>query len=161
MAIALARWNIDEYHQMIATGLLEERHLELLQGDIVEMPPEGPEHAYLGTRTDKYLTRLLGDRAEVRQSHPITLSDHSEPEPDIAIVRPLGGEYRYRHPNAEEVFWLIEYANTSLAKDTDIKRKIYAENGIPEYWIADLQQHRLLIFRNPQSQELTAKSSGL
>ena len=71
MAIALARWNINEYHQMIATGLLEERHVELLQGDIVEMPPEGPEHAYLGTRTDKYLTRLLGDRAEVRQSHPI------------------------------------------------------------------------------------------
>ena len=50
------------------------------------MPPEGPERAYLGTRADKYLTRLLGDRAEVRQSYPITLGDRSEPEPDIAIV---------------------------------------------------------------------------
>ena len=75
---------------MVASGVLDDRPVELLRGEIVEMAPEGEPHAYLITETTTYLIRTMGERATVRQDHPITLPDHgSEPEPDIAVVRPV------------------------------------------------------------------------
>jgi Uma2 family endonuclease len=121
MTVTTAKWTLDDYHRMIEVGLLEGRHAELLNGEIIEMPPEGSEHAYLGDEIGRYLSRLLGDRARVREGHPITLPNDSEPEPDIAVVRTLGQIYRQHHPYAEDIFWLIEFSNTSLAKDLDAK----------------------------------------
>ncbi|NJL01152.1 MAG: Uma2 family endonuclease [Spirulinaceae cyanobacterium SM2_1_0] len=151
MSLTLAKWSLADYHRLVATGLLADRAVELLAGDIVEMPPEGPEHAYLSTRLDKVLSRLLGDRAEVRQGHPITLPPASEPEPDLAIMQPLGSVYRDRHPSAAEIFWLIEYANTSLSKDRDVKRKLYAQASIPAYWLVDLQNRQVYGYSEPQA----------
>ncbi|MBV9387585.1 MAG: Uma2 family endonuclease [Chroococcidiopsidaceae cyanobacterium CP_BM_ER_R8_30] len=149
MTVTIIKWTLEDYHRMLEVGLLEERHVELLNGEIIEMPPEGPEHAYLGDETGKYLSNLLGERARVREGRPITLSNNSEPEPDLAIVRPLGQIYRQRHPEAEDIFWLIEFSNTSLAKDLDTKRKAYAAAEIQEYWVVDLKQKQLNVFREP------------
>jgi len=149
MTVTTIKWTIEDYHRILEVGLLEERHVELLNGEIIEMPPEGPEHAYLGDEIGKYLSGLLGDRARVREGRPITLSNNSEPEPDLAIVRPLGQIYRQRHPGAKDVFWLIEFSNTSLAKDLDPKRKAYAAAGIQEYCVVDLKHRRLNLFREP------------
>ncbi|MGD1859353.1 MAG: Uma2 family endonuclease [Leptolyngbyaceae cyanobacterium] len=146
--LTTAKWLVDDYHQMVAIGLLAGRRVELLGGDIVEMAPEGPEHAYLADNASKYLTRLLGDRAQVRDSKPITLAPDSEPEPDIAIVQPLGAVYRQRHPYSEDIFWLIEFAQSSLPKDLKPKRAIYATAGIPEYWIVNLQARRGVVLRD-------------
>jgi Uma2 family endonuclease len=86
----------------------------------------------------------------VRDAKPITLPESaSEPEPDLAIVEPLRTLYRTRHPYPENIFWLIEYANTTLSKDLNIKRKTYAAASIREYWVVDLKHRQLKVFRNP------------
>lgn len=162
MTLALTRWNLDDYHQMIAVGLLRDRRVELLNGVVVDMAPEGPEHAYLTDTTSKYLARLLGDRAIVRDGHPITLqqpnnSDDSEPEPDIAVVKPLGSNYRQRHPSAEDVLWLMEYADSSVQKDRGAKRQLYATAGIPEYWLVNLRTRQVMVLREPIDGDYTVE----
>ncbi len=149
MTLTTAKWTLADYHQMIKSGILAQRRVELLCGEIVEMAPEGPEHAYLSDDVGKYLAAFLGDLAQVRDGKPITLAPNSEPEPDIAVVRPLGDVYRQRHPYPEDIFWLIEFSNTSLAKDLTPKRQLYATAGIPEYWVVNLRIRQLVIFREP------------
>ena len=145
----LIKWSVEDYHRMIAAEILCDRQVELLAGEVVEMSPETPSHYSTAKRDAKYLETLLGDRAEVRFKGPITLSD-SEPEPDIAIVRLPESQYFDRHPTPSDIFWVIEVAKTSLKKDMEIKAAIYAAAEIPEYWILDLSDRQLLVFRNPQ-----------
>ncbi|RZM79706.1 Uma2 family endonuclease [Leptolyngbya iicbica] len=156
-SVTLAKWTLEQYHQMIAAGILDDQPVELLNGEIVEMAPEGPEHAQISTDAADYLRAILGSRALVREAKPITLSTtHSEPEPDIAIVEPLRGIYRTRHPYPENIFWLIEYANTSFKKDTDPKAQVYAAAGIPEYWVVNLKKMELLVMRHPQQNQYSS-----
>jgi Uma2 family endonuclease len=159
MTVTLAKWTIDEYHSMIQAGLLDNRQVELLTGEIVEMPPEGEAHAYFSSEAEEYLRELLKSKATVRSGKPITLHDNSEPEPDIAIVQKLGREYLAHHPYSENIFWLIEYSNSSLEKDLGIKTKIYATAGVQEYWVVNLKQRQLIVFRQPQDHEYLTKST--
>ncbi len=150
MTLTTAKWTLDDYHRMIAAGILVGRPVELINGEIVEMAPEGESHAYTSDEAGEYLIYLLGDRAKVRQAKPITLpSSNSEPEPDIAIVQRLGRDYREHHPYPENIFWLIEYSNTSLSKDLEIKTRVYAAASIPEYWVINLRTLQLVVFRSP------------
>ncbi|MFB2934528.1 Uma2 family endonuclease [Aerosakkonemataceae cyanobacterium BLCC-F154] len=150
MTVTIAKWTLDDYHQMIEVGLLVGRQVELLNGEIVEMPPEGEPHAYYSTEGSDYLKALLGDRVTIRQGKPITIiASNSEPEPDIAIVQPLGREYLQHHPYPENIFWLIEFSQTTLAKDLEAKRKTYAAALIQEYWVVDLKNKQLKVFRDP------------
>lgn len=89
---------------MTLAGILSDRKVELLNGEIVEIFAEGEPHAYCSHEAAKYLINLLGNRATIRQAKPITLLNDSEPEPDIAIVQPLGREYRQHHPYPENIF---------------------------------------------------------
>lgn len=148
--VSIAKWTLEQYHQMIAAGILDGRRVELLNGEIIEMSPEGEPHAFYSRTNAKYLEQLLGDLAEVLQGKPITIAvNQSEPEPDIALVQPLGREYLQHHPYPENIFWVIEYANTSFKKDADPKAKTYAAAGIPEYWIVNLQTMELIVMRGP------------
>ena len=152
MALMTKTWTVAEYHRLVDEGILNDQPVELLDGEIVIMPPEGEPHAAIGTDAAEYLIHLLGQRAQVRQAKPITLTGFdSEPEPDLAIVRRLGPEYREHHPYPENVFWLVEYANTSLSKDLDAKKRLYAAAGIPEYWVVNLRTMTLLVFRDPDT----------
>jgi len=157
MALTTAKWTLEEYHRMIEAGILRDRHVELLKGEIVEMPSEGVPHAYFSTEAGEYLIRLLGDRAKVRQGKPITLPNDSEPEPDMAIVAPRGREYLDHHPYPENIFWLIEYSDASLTKDLETKSKIYAEVAILEYRVVNLQKRQVVVFRDPQDGEYGTK----
>ncbi|MBH8563884.1 Uma2 family endonuclease [Nostoc sp. CENA67] len=157
MSVIIAKWSIDEYHRMIEAGILSDRKVELLQGEIVEISPEGEPHAYCSDEAGEYLAKLLAGRAKVRQAKPITLPNNSEPEPDIAIVQALGREYREHHPYPENIFWLIEYANSSLEKDLEIKSKIYAQAGISEYWVVNLKKLHLVVFREILDGEYATK----
>ena len=159
MVLTTAKWTIEEYHRMIVMGIVDDRRVELLKGEIVEISPEGESHAYFSSEAGEYLSRLLGDRAMIRQSKPITLPNNSEPEPDIAIVQRLGREYLEHHPNPENVFWLIEYSDFSLNKDFELKSKVYAEVKIPEYWVVNLKKRQLVVFRDPQDWEYASKST--
>jgi Uma2 family endonuclease len=159
MTLSTAKLTIDEYHRMIEAGILENRRVELLKGEIVEISPEREPHAYFSSEAGEYLIKLIGERAMIRLDKPITLPNNSEPEPDIAIVQRLGREYLSHHPYPKNIFWLIEYANSSLEKDLEIKSKIYAEVNIPEYWVVDLKKRQLVVFREPQDGEYAAKST--
>lgn len=150
MSVAIAKWTLDDYHHMIASGLLDGRSVELLNGEIVEMSPEGEAHAYYSHEAAKYLGYVLGDRADIRQGKPITIpSSHSEPEPDVAVVQPLGREYLQHHPYPDNIFWLIEFSNTSLSKDLEDKRQAYASANVQGYWVVNLNKQQLVIFRHP------------
>jgi Uma2 family endonuclease len=155
----LTKWTIDQYHRMIAAGILDDRRVELLKGEIIEMAPEGEPHAYFSSEAVEYLIKLLGDRATVRSAKPITLPNTSEPEPDVAIVQRLGREYLAHHPYPENIFWLIEYSESSLTQDLETKSKVYAEVGIPEYWVVNLKKRQLVVFREPQDGEYASKST--
>ncbi len=157
MTIATAKWTIADYHAMVAAGILRDRRVELIGGEIVETAPEGKAHAYFSDDAGEYLTQLLGDRAKVRHNKPITLPDHSEPEPDVAIVQRLGREYLTHHPYPENIFWVIEYSESSLTKDLETKRKVYAAAGIREYWVVNLQTRQAIVFRDPQNDDYNSR----
>jgi Uma2 family endonuclease len=148
--VTIAKWTLEQYHQMIVAGILDDQPVELLNGEIIEMSPEGEPHAFYTTTVGDYFRTLLGSRAQIRENHPITIpATQSEPEPDIAIVQPLGREYLRHHPYPENIFWLIEFSNTSLKKDLDPKAKAYAAANISEYWVVNLQAMELVVLRDP------------
>ena len=148
MIVTTLKWTIEDYHEMIQAGLLKNKSVELLLGDIIIMSPEIPLHVQLNTDTADYLRRLLGDKVLIRNAKPITIFEsNSEPEPDLAIVQPLSSVYKNHHPYPEQVFWVIEYAYSSLAKDLEIKRKLYTSANIKEYWLIDLKNSQIKVFR--------------
>ncbi len=125
------------------------------------MSPEGIPHASKRTKAQEYLAKLLGDNVQLRIAAPITLDDGSEPEPDLAIVRRQDDEYALHHPYPDDIFWVIEYSQSSLEKALGIKAEIYAAANIPEYWVTNLKENKLVIFCDPvngiyqSQQELT------
>lgn len=147
MTITLARFTVAEYHHLVETGVFEGRAVELLEGFIVEMAPEGPGHSDSIRESADWLWANLHDRAKVSEAHPVTLPQ-SEPEPDIALV--VNQRYRDRHPSVPDIFLLVEVANSSLEKDLNEKMRAYASAGIPEYWLVDLLNQRVIVMRQPQ-----------
>ncbi len=148
MTVTIYKWTTDRYHQAIEAGIFADQAVELLEGEIVIMPPEREAHAYYSTKTSDYLRKSLGEQALIRDAKPITLTNQSEPKPDIAIVKPLGTIYLEHHPYPEDIFWLIEFSQTSLEKDLGKKRTIYSSAGIREYWVINLQDLQLKVFRD-------------
>jgi Uma2 family endonuclease len=159
MTLIAAKWSVDDYQKMIATGLLDGRSVELINGAIIQMVPEGIAHAFCCRGTAKYLRTILGDRAEISEAHPISLPNDSEPEPDIAIVKAPDTLYQNRHPQPDDIFWPIEIANTTLVNDLGVKRELYAQAGISEYWVMNLQTSELKVFRDLSANEYRSEIS--
>ncbi|MBW4516345.1 MAG: Uma2 family endonuclease [Timaviella obliquedivisa GSE-PSE-MK23-08B] len=162
-ALIPAKITLEQYHRIVEAGILDNCRVELLNGVIVEMSPEGTPHASDSSRAGEFLVRLLGEQAHVRFAKPITLPNGSEPEPDLAIAERVEDYYRSHHPYPEDIFWVIEYSNTSLEKDLNIKADIYAEVNIREYWVVNLKDMKLIVFRDPlngkyQSQQVMSES---
>ena len=127
----LVKWTLQDYHSMIEAGILGDRNVQLIEGEIIEMAPEKPLHRFTNHNTANYLRQLLGQKAEVFEAHPITLSN-SEPEPDVAIVIP-NTKYLTRHPSAQDIYWLIEIADTTLGYDLKITRSVMKINYLKLY----------------------------
>ncbi|NEP19327.1 MAG: Uma2 family endonuclease [Leptolyngbya sp. SIO4C1] len=160
MTVTPYQWTVERYHQAVEAGLFDDQPVELLRGELVIMPPEREPHAYYSVETGDYLRQLLGQRAKIRDAKPITLPNHSEPEPDIAVVKPLGAVYLAHHPYPEDIFWVIEFSNATLTKDLTLKQAIYAEAGIREYWIVNLRQPELIVFRDLVFRDLVFRDSA-
>lgn len=144
-------WTVDDYHRMVETGILTTNdRVELLDGQILQMSPQRPPHAVTTKRTYDYLKHLLLNRADVRAQLPVTLSPRSEPEPDIAVVAIDPREYLDHHPIPEEIFLLIEVADTTLDSDLSEKAAIYAQAQIQEYWVLNLRERQVYVFREPR-----------
>ncbi len=152
----LVKWSVTDYHRMIAAGILCDRRVELLAGDIIQMSPEGPLHASRIRKIANYLRSLLNGLALVSEAHPITL-EQSEPEPDIAIVRLPESRYDERHPGSEDIFWLIEVADTTLVVDLNKKKQVYAVSAINEYWVMNVKANTLTVFRQPMGDDYSLK----
>jgi Uma2 family endonuclease len=148
----LMKWSIEDYHNLINNGLLADKNVELLEGELIEMSPESPLHTYITLKGANYLRERLKGLAIIREAHPITLSN-SEPEPDITIVKPHSHDYKNRHPFSEDIFWLIEISNKTLNYDLNDKKRIYAQEGIREYWVADVNSHQIYLFSNPENND--------
>jgi Uma2 family endonuclease len=139
-----------EYHQMAEAGILQpQERVELMRGQLIKMAVKGTAHSSATTRTGQVLNRILGEQVTIRLQEPIQLNDYSEPEPDIAIVQVDPWDYANHHPTAEEVYWVIEVASSSLKQDCEIKAQLYAEAEIPEYWVLDVIERVLHVFRGP------------
>jgi Uma2 family endonuclease len=148
MTVATYKWTIDRYHQAVESGIFDDQPVELLQGELVVMPPEGEPHVVYLMSAAEYLRNQLGEQATIREAHPITLLDASEPEPDIAVVVPPIGRYLDHHPYPKDIFWLIEFSSATLDKDLGLKKEIYGAAGIQEYWVVNLKALHLKVFRD-------------
>jgi Uma2 family endonuclease len=142
--------NTQEYHRMAEVGIFHpEERLELIAGQIIKMSAKGTAHESAITRTQRLLSQRLGDKALLRIQAPIQLDDYSEPEPDIAVVKPNIIDYDDHHPDASEVFLVIEIADSSLKYDREVKSLAYGKSGIIDYWILDVNGRKLYMYRLP------------
>ena len=140
---------VPDYHRMIDAGVLdEEDRVELLEGFLVPKMPHSPLHDGTIQRIAKILRRILGERWDIRIQSAVTTAD-SEPEPDLAIVRVDESDFLDRHPDLADIGLLIEVADSTLLQDRDDKARLYARAGIVEYWIANVRDRQLEVFRRP------------
>lgn len=147
---SLKRWTVRDYHQMSEIGLLDpHERTELIAGQITLMAAKGTLHVtslylLINTMRDK-----LGNSVLIRTQDPIQLDDLSEPEPDLAIVRGTVLDYADRHPRSSDVYLIVEVADRTLKYDCETKDQLYALAGILDYWVLDVKNRQLHIFRDP------------
>jgi len=142
---------------MAETGVLKpDARVELLNGEIIDMSPIGPFHGDVVT----YLTELFAaaskGRWRTRVQNSLRLDEHSEPQPDLVLAKPIA--YRQRHPGPEEAFLLIEVSDTSLETDQEEKLPAYGRAGVPEVWIVNLNELIVEIYREPHFAGYGSKS---
>jgi Uma2 family endonuclease len=146
----IRKWTVKEYQKLGEMGFFHpEERVELVSGNIIRMSAKGTAHTSALGRTDRLLQNLFGNLAWVRMQDPIALDDNSEPEPDIAVVRIDPFDYATHHPTPSEVYLIIEVADSSLAYDREIKANIYARSGIVDYWVLNVNDRQLHVFREP------------
>jgi Uma2 family endonuclease len=154
------RIDVDRYYAMVEEGLLaEDARVELIDGEIVDMPPLGISHCEIVDRLTHRFCERLGKVARVRVQSTVRLDRFSQPQPDVAllIARPEG--YSKRHPHPEDVLLIVEVSDSSLKFDRDRKLPLYARHGVPEVWIIDIPGGLIHFFRTPR-EDLFAQSSS-
>jgi Uma2 family endonuclease len=149
-AMAITRYSVDDYEEMVRLGVLTEYdRVELIRGEIVAKMPIGPKHAMSAKRLNKVLIPRVGERAVVGVQDPVRLPE-SEPEPDISLARPPLERYASGHPQPSDIFLIAEVSDSTLADDRNIMLPMYAEAGISEFWIVNLVDECLEVYRDPQ-----------
>lgn len=139
----------EEYHRMGEAGILhDDDRVELIEGEIVEMAPIGSRHFHAVTTFTHVLVKAVGERALVSIQGPLRLSERSEPQPDVVLLR-RRADYRERGPHAEDALLVVEVADTTLGFDRGTKLPLYARAGIPEVWIVDIAGEAVEVYRRP------------
>jgi Uma2 family endonuclease len=141
---------VKDYYRMAESGVLRpDARVELLEGRIIDMSPIGPFHGGVTTYLSEILTTAARGRWQTRVQNSLRLDDHSEPQPDLLLVKPAKDFYRRRHPQPADVFLLIEVADSTLETDQDDKLPAYGRAGIAEVWIVNLNELTVEIYREP------------
>lgn len=144
------RLSVADYHRMGEAGIFEAGvRVELIDGEIIDMAPIGSSHAGMVTRLGQMLFATAGQNAIVYIQNPIVLDENSEPEPDLALLKPRDDFYAASHPKPEDVLLLVEVSDTTLRYDREVKVPLYASAGIPEVWLIDIGSKQLEVFRKP------------
>lgn len=142
--------NLDEWHRLGEANIFPpESRLELINGEILEMAPIGFNHAGHLRRINKLFSKLIPDNIITSVQDPLQLGDLSEPEPDFMLLKPNDNFYSSRHPNASDVLLLIEVADSSLMFDQNQKLRLYALHNVPEYWLLNLNDSCVEVYRQP------------
>ncbi|MDQ4076367.1 MAG: Uma2 family endonuclease [Chloroflexota bacterium] len=143
-------FTVEEYHRMAEARILtEDDRVELMDGAILAMTPIGPRHAQIVNRLTQQLVLALSEVALVSVQNPIHLADDTEPQPDIALLRP-DVDYGEAHPRPDDVLLLVEVADTSLDYDRGVKLPRYARAGIPEVWLVDVSGNVVEQYTEPR-----------
>lgn len=133
------RFSVEHYYRMAELGLLApDARTELIEGEICDMPPIGSRHSATVAWLHKQLLKAVGDRAWVVAQYPLRLSPHSEPQPDLMVLRSRRGHYSDAHPTARDVLLLIEVSDSTWLYDREIKMPLYAAYGVSEAWLIDV-----------------------
>ena len=142
--------SVEAFHRMGETGILGPAdRVELIDGEIIERSPIGALHAAIVDLLARHFGRSAQASAFIRCQNPLRLDDISEPEPDIAILKPRADFYTTGHPGPADALLVIEVADSSLAYDLGIKVPLYARHGIPEVWVIDATTRQTRVFREP------------
>jgi Uma2 family endonuclease len=153
MASALERevttrsWRRVEYERLVDLGVFTGERLELLNGVLVVREPQGSAHAAITSKVGQALARAFGDGWYTRLHSPLALGEHSEPEPDVAVVAGAPEDYLAAHPATAAL--VVEVADSSLRLDRRFKAAVYAGAGLREYWIVNLPDRVLEVYREP------------
>jgi Uma2 family endonuclease len=150
-SIHLKYWTVHDYYRIGDLGILDpSERTELINGHIVVMTAKGTPHVLTLRLLANALGEAFGDRSVVVSTQdPIRLDNFSEPEPDLAIVKGTILDYAEHHPVPEDIYLVIEVADATLKQDCEVKDKLYARANIPEYWVVDIKNRQVRIFRDP------------
>ncbi len=151
MTVAVARhqFTVDEYQRMVETGAFTGLRVELIEGEIVDMSPIGLRHAFRVARLTTLFMELLGRAIFIWPQNFIRLADRSQPEPDVVLLRPPPERYLDKDPGPDDVLLLIEVADSSVEYDRHVKAPLYARDGIREYWLVNLVEGHVVVYRDP------------
>lgn len=160
------RISVEQFHRLIAAGLFDDAdRVELIDGEMRDMPPIGTDHGSSIDRLNELFTPPLIGKAIVRVQGALVLDDATELYPDLCVLRPRKDRYRSANPVGDDVLLLIEVAGSSLQLDRTVKLAKYARAGIQRYWIVDLVNKPLHDHRDPDRfqrryREMQSVSSG-
>ncbi|HEX4052917.1 MAG TPA: Uma2 family endonuclease [Tepidisphaeraceae bacterium] len=146
------RWSLDEYHRMGDLGFFRDQRVELIAGEILEMAPQGSEHFSSICLCADALRRCFGSNHVIRVQGPLRFSDRSEPEPDVAVVPGQPRDYAAKSHPASALL-VVEVSDTSLEFDQKGKASLYARAGIKDYWIVNLTDRTVEVYRDPVPDE--------
>ncbi|KOP25882.1 hypothetical protein AMR41_13360 [Hapalosiphon sp. MRB220] len=152
MTVQLLRrkFTVEQYHKMIESGILtEDDRVELIRGEIIEMSPIGTKHAACVKCLNKLLSRKLWDRVLIAIQDPVELNHNSQPQPDVALLKPRDDFYKTAHPQPQDIFLLIEVADSTVNYDREEKIPLYAEAKIIEVWLVDINEQIIEVYREP------------
>ncbi len=146
------KFTIQEYHQMLDSGIIAmDERIELLKGEIIAMSPIGIKHAACVRRLNNILSQHLQGEAIIDIQNPLELDNLSEPQPDIALLKPRADFYATAHPQSKDIFLIIEVADRTLKSDREVKIPLYAENQIAEVWLVDINGESIEVYREPRN----------
>lgn len=155
--------SVDQYHQMIANGILREGDsIELIDGVLVRKDradrggdpmSHGPRHAYSVKRLQRPFRNVEERGYHLQSQLPVNLGGVQEPEPDLALVRGREEDYARRHPNAADLAAVMEVSDSSLTLDRTTKQRLYASAAIPVYWIVNLADEQIEVYEDPRPAE--------
>ena len=147
--LARRRFSVDEVMEMVEAGILpEDEPVELLRGELIVVSPQGIPHRALTIRLHNRFVAAYGERAHVQDHSSLVAGDDSMPEPDVAVVRGSEEEFWERLPRTAETIVVVEIANTSRLLDR-AKAALYAEGGVPVYWLIDLPRRSVTVHEDP------------
>lgn len=149
---------VSEYDRMIEAGIYTENdHIELINGEIIEIMPKGTKHTSANSKILRFFIKLFDEKVIVRGQDPIRLDNVSQPEPDIVLAKWDEKEYSENHPTPAEILLIMEISDTTLAYDREAKAQAYSRNGIQQYLLLNLQNETLEDYREPNADGYGAK----